>query len=122
MATSEKAEESALHKEEPQKEYLSDAEKQDAVRSARRNDLRLILGGLFTVYGVIVTIVGLVNPAADVAKTGGIAINLWSGIIMLLVGLGFLLWNRLRPLPKDDIIASAEMSAAQAATEHEHLK
>ena len=100
-------------------ELLTKAQQDQAVKSARSNDLRRLIGILFTVYGVIVTAVGIIQPGADVAKTGGIPINLWTGIGMLIVGIGFLLWNRLRPLPAEDIIASAEASARKAAVEHE---
>lgn len=98
---------------------LTEAEKQQAVKAARRNDLRLLIGVLFVIYGVIVTLCGILDPAADVAKTGGIPINLYSGIGMLIVGAVFLIWNFLKPLPAADIIASAEASARQALLSHE---
>ena len=34
----------------------------------------------------------------DIAKAGGININLWSGIVMIVVAAGFFTWARLRPL------------------------
>ncbi len=34
---------------------------------------------------------------------------------MLVVGIAFLVWNFLRPIPAEDIIASAEESARQSA-------
>jgi hypothetical protein len=80
---------------------MTQAEKDAFVRSTRRFDLRRILGGLFVLYGVIVTIVGIANPAADTAKTGGIAINLWTGIGMLIAGILFFLWDRLSPVPAE---------------------
>ena len=101
------------------KEMLTQEQKDQAVKSARNNDLRRLIGVLFTIYGVIVTAVGIFQPGADVAKTGGIAINLWTGIAMLVIGIGFLLWNHLRPLPAEDTIASAEAPARKAAVEHE---
>lgn len=104
------------------KGLLTQAEKDQAVKAARRNDLRLLIGVLFVIYGVIVTIVGIVDPAADVAKTGGIAINLWTGAGMLIVGVLFLIWNFVRPLAAEDIIASAEASAAKAQIQHEGRK
>lgn len=99
---------------------LTDAEKEQAVKAARRNDLRLLLGVLFVIYGVIVTLVGLFDTtSADLEMAAGIHINLWAGIVMLIVGLAFLAWDKLRPLPAEDIIASAEESARQAAQTHE---
>ena len=104
---------------EPAAGTLTEAEKEQAVKAARHNDLRLLIGVLFIIYGVIVALCGVIDPAADVAKTGGIQINLWSGIGMLIFGGIFLVWDILRPLPAEDIIASAEESARQAALKHE---
>lgn len=61
-------------------------------------DLRLLIGGLFTFYGVILTIYSFFDSDAEIAKAAGIHINLWLGIGMLVLGLLFLLWARLGPL------------------------
>ncbi len=86
----------------------SDAERRRLLASTRRFDLRRILGALFLLYGVLVTIVGLVNPGADTAKTHGIPINLWAGAAMLVAGVLFLVWDRLSPVPEEDIVKSLE--------------
>ncbi len=52
----------------------------------------------FVLYGVLLTVVGLFDSAAEIAKADGIRINLWIGLAMLLLGLLFLLWVWLRPL------------------------
>lgn len=67
--------------------------------AARLFDVRRVIGGLFVVYGVIVTIAGITASDADIAKAQGININLWAGIGMLVLGLLFLLWMRLSPPP-----------------------
>jgi hypothetical protein len=90
---------------------LSDAQKDELVRSTRRFDIRRILGGLFVLYGVIVTIVGIVNWSTDTVKTGGIHINLWAGLAMLVAGLLFFLWDRLNPVPAEDIIGQVQAEA-----------
>jgi len=64
-------------------------------------DLRVLIGGLFTLYGVILTVVGLLASEAMRTKAAGININLWMGLGMLLLGVFFLLWWRLRPLRHD---------------------
>ena len=64
-------------------------------------DLRVLIGGLFTLYGVVLTILGLLASKAALAKADGININLWMGLGMLTLGLLFLLWWRLRPLHHD---------------------
>lgn len=89
-------------------EQLSDAEKRRLIASTHRFDLRRILGALFLLYGVLVTLVGLLRPAEDVEKTNGIAINLWTGVAMLVLGILFLVWDRLSPVPEEDIIRSEE--------------
>ena len=61
-------------------------------------DLRLLIGGLFTFYGVVLIIYSFFDGPAEIAKAAGIHINLWLGIGMLILGLLFLLWTRLGPL------------------------
>jgi uncharacterized membrane protein len=62
-------------------------------------DLRTVIAVLFGVYGIVLTVMGLfVEGEAELAKAGGININLWSGICMLIAAALFLLWVRLRPL------------------------
>ncbi|WP_320779434.1 hypothetical protein [Streptomyces sp. CRN 30] len=65
--------------------------------AARLFDIRRIIGGLFTLYGVIVTIAGLTASDADIDKAQGVNINLWTGLGMLVLGLFFLAWLKLRP-------------------------
>lgn len=65
--------------------------------AARLFDIRRIIGGLFVIYGVIVTITGLTDGDAAIDKAEGININLWTGLGMLLLGLFFLAWLKLRP-------------------------
>jgi hypothetical protein len=67
--------------------------------AARLFDIRRIIGGLFVVYGVIVTIAGITASDSDIDKAQGININLWTGIGMLALGLFFLIWLRLSPTP-----------------------
>jgi hypothetical protein len=62
-------------------------------------DLRTVIAVLFGVYGIVLTVQGLFfESEAQLEKAGGIDINLWSGIVMLVVAGLFLLWVRLRPL------------------------
>ncbi|MEW2163948.1 hypothetical protein AB0912_13255 [Streptomyces sp. NPDC007084] len=67
--------------------------------AARLFDIRRIIGGLFVLYGVIVTIAGITASDADIDKAAGVNINLWTGLGMLILGLFFLAWLWLRPLP-----------------------
>ncbi|MBO8199637.1 hypothetical protein ACFW4X_18045 [Streptomyces smyrnaeus] len=65
--------------------------------AARLFDVRRIIGGLFVVYGVIVTIAGIFASEEDLKKAQDININLWTGIAMLILGVAFLVWLRLSP-------------------------
>ncbi|MGC9669504.1 hypothetical protein ACNTMW_23495 [Planosporangium sp. 12N6] len=65
---------------------------------ARLFDVRRVIGGLFVLYGLIVTVVGLFDSPAEIRKAAGVRINLWTGLAMLALGAGFLIWMRLRPL------------------------
>lgn len=71
---------------------------QKSATAARLFDIRRIIGGLFVIYGVIVTIAGFAVSDADLDKAEGVNINLWTGLGMLALGLFFLIWLKLRPL------------------------
>jgi drug/metabolite transporter (DMT)-like permease len=61
-------------------------------------DLRSVIGLLFVVYGLVLTILGIVGESPeDLAKAGGIALNLWVGIVMLIAGIGFYVWAFAKP-------------------------
>ncbi|MCW2610226.1 MAG: hypothetical protein QOC93_3279 [Actinomycetota bacterium] len=79
-----------------------------ADRSSTLFDLRYLIGGLFTLYGVVLAVVGLFDSDAELAKAAGIRINLWVGLGMLVVGLVFLAWARLRPLKHEPADAEAD--------------
>lgn len=62
-------------------------------------DLRSIIALLFGVYGIILLVMGLFFESPDeLQKAGGIDINLWSGIVMIVVAVLFALWAWRRPL------------------------
>jgi hypothetical protein len=74
--------------------------------AAKLFDIRLLIGGLFIVYGVLLTISGFFTSDKERAKAADLNINLWLGIGMLLLGVVFLVWRRLNPQhvtrPPDD--------------------
>lgn len=75
-------------------------------------DLRMIIGGLFLVYGAVCLIYGLVDyTAADARRSGGINVNLWSGVGMLVAAVAFIAWTLWRPV--DEVTkGKAEQRAA----------
>jgi hypothetical protein len=64
-------------------------------------DLRWILAVLFGIYGIVVTLMGLLTHARTITASGQdvhINVNLWTGVPMLLIAIFFALWARLRPV------------------------
>ena len=85
-------------------------EPKDAPASAASKlfDLRILIGALFTFYGVALSIYGLFfTSAAEIEKAADININLWLGLGMLALGLLFLLWAKLAPVVHDPAAAAA---------------
>ena len=66
-------------------------------------DLRMVIGGLLTLYGIVLTVMGLFASSDTKAKAAGININLWAGLVILAGGAVFLAWARLRPLRAEDL-------------------
>jgi hypothetical protein len=77
------------------------ADYEEAMRAARianRFDIRRIIGGVFLVYGVTLTIVGIVGSDEVKNKAAGINVNLWTGLAMLVVGGLMIFWALARPV------------------------
>jgi hypothetical protein len=71
----------------------------DVPHKVRAFDIRAIVGALIGFYGVVLIIVGLVaDSTRELAKTGGVHANLWSGILMSVFAAVLLVWSRLRPV------------------------
>ncbi|MGD9526794.1 hypothetical protein [Pseudonocardia sp.] len=61
-------------------------------------DLRIVIAMLFGVYGLILTVMGVIqDDPAQLAKAGGLNLNLWTGIGMLVFAALMAMWQRLRP-------------------------
>jgi hypothetical protein len=60
-------------------------------------DVRLPIGMMFTLLGAILVVFGLVSDRAIYARSLGINVNLWWGLVLLVFGavmLGFALRSR----------------------------
>jgi len=65
---------------------------------ARAFDLRMFIGSLFVVFGIIVAAEGLFGTSeAQLRKAAGLNLSLWTGLSMLLIGLIFIAWTFLAP-------------------------
>jgi hypothetical protein len=92
----------------------------DAPKSAaaRLFDIRLMIGGLFVLYGIMLTIAGFMTSDKERAKAAGININLWLGIGMLVLGIVFLIWRFLNPLKVEP--NPTDEAGAPAGDRHGH--
>jgi xanthine/uracil/vitamin C permease (AzgA family) len=62
-------------------------------------DIRVFIGALLGLYGVILTLTGILGTtAADLEQAGGVNVNLWTGLALLVTAALFLLWARRRPV------------------------
>jgi hypothetical protein len=78
-------------------------EEQPRAHRAGAFDVRNVIAALIGFYGVVLLVMGLVaDPSRQDAKTGGVNANLWTGIVMVLVALAFVIWSRVRPVVVDE--------------------
>lgn len=62
-------------------------------------DIRAIIALLIGIYGVVLTLAGLLGTSdQDLSRAGGMNINLEAGIGMVVVAALFIVWARLRPV------------------------
>ena len=84
-------------------------------------DVRLPIGGLFTVLGLLLTGYGLATEgdSALYARSLSVNINLWWGIVMLVFGL-LLLWGASRARRVASARPAAESPEGRATEAREH--
>ena len=92
----------------PDDKLIADAEEAEldahrAARAANLFDVRRFIGGLFAIYGVILSVLGIGASDADVEKAAGVNVNLWTGLAMLLVAALFLAWAFTRPAAAEEL-------------------
>jgi len=75
-----------------------DVDAATARKAANRFDIRRIIGGLFLLYGVILTVVGILGSETTKTKAAGINVNLWTGLGMLVFGALMVTWALTRPV------------------------
>jgi uncharacterized membrane protein YedE/YeeE len=64
---------------------------------AKLFDLRTFIGSLFVVFGILVTLRGLTASRAEIDKAAGINLSLWTGLVMLAIGVIFVAWMLVSP-------------------------
>jgi hypothetical protein len=80
---------------------LEDMEPEDQ-RGANLLDLRRIIGGVLLLYGIVLTIAGIVGSDASKHKAAGENVNLWTGLALIVAGVLFIVWALNRPLIDPD--------------------
>jgi len=80
-------------------------------QAANLFDLRRIIGGVFAILGLLLTILGLTESQAEIDKAAGVNINLWAGLGMLAFALFMIAWALLRPLG-DELVEGEEPGEA----------
>ena len=93
--------EGKAHEQSSETDKAEDSDR--ATGMASLFDLRMVIGGLLTLYGVLLTVMGVFASDQAKAKAAGININLWAGVVILAGGAVFLAWARLRPLRAEDL-------------------
>jgi quinol-cytochrome oxidoreductase complex cytochrome b subunit len=78
------------------------------VRAANLFDIRRIIGGLFLLYGITLTVLGLGASDADLERANGVNVNLLVGIVMIVMAVLFIAWALWRPLGRELEKAEAE--------------
>ena len=87
----------------------------DEERAANLFDIRRIIGGLFLLYGVVLTVMGFGASDADLRRADGVNVNLSVGIALLIIASLFIAWALLRPLGRE--LEDAEAEAAESRGE-----
>src|SRR5215210_7061348 len=76
---------------------MSDIDRAKALRLAKLFDLRTFIGALFLIFGLVVTVEGLIAGTAEIDKAAGVNLSLWTGLTMLLTGAIFIGWMLVQP-------------------------
>jgi hypothetical protein len=70
-------------------------------RAANLFDIRRIIGALFLLYGVVLTVMGFGASEADLRRADGVNVNLAVGITLLIMASMFIAWALWRPLGRE---------------------
>ena len=71
------------------------------LRAATLFDIRRIIGGLFLLSGITLTVLGLGASDEDLARAEGVNVNLAVGITLLIMAAMFIGWALWRPLGRE---------------------
>ncbi|MFC7490016.1 MULTISPECIES: hypothetical protein [unclassified Knoellia] len=83
-------------------------------KTAGAFDIRNFIGMLLGLYGLILVLMGLFGDK-ELEKTGGVNANLWTGLALLAVSAGFLVWAKVRPTVVPDHVEPVGDDATRPA-------
>jgi NADH:ubiquinone oxidoreductase subunit 4 (subunit M) len=78
-----------------------DPDEDRELRAATLFDIRRIIGGLFLLYGITLTVLGFGAADEDLQRAEGVNVNLLVGITMLVTAALFIAWALRRPLGRE---------------------
>ena len=81
---------------------ISDEDEARAARLANRFDIRRLIGAVFLLYGLILTVLGVFGSSQVKNKAAGLNIDLWAGIGMLVFAGLMVAWALWRPVEPED--------------------
>lgn len=71
----------------------------ESVQKAGAFDIRTFIAMLIGTYGIVLVVMGLFSTSdEDLAKAGGLNVNLWAGLGMVIVAAAFQAWAMWRPV------------------------
>jgi len=74
-------------------------------------DIRIVIGALLGIYGVVLVIMSFTTSDSDLAKVSGVNANLWVGLGLLAFAVFFGSWAVLRPIVVDEAQVEADKRA-----------
>ena len=74
-----------------------------------RLDIRLPIGVLFSVFGLLLTVFGVFSNRTLYERSLGVNINLVWGIVLLLFGVSMLVLSRRRTVPHEEMDETADL-------------
>ena len=78
---------------------MSNSTEPGSAQKAGAFDIRTFIAMLIGTYGVVLVLMGLFSTSdEDLAKAGGLNVNLWAGLGMVIVAAAFQAWAMWRPV------------------------